>query len=36
MRIKRLGADGSDTLADDCVLNGAGLKYVADKLGAAT
>ena len=33
LRIKRLGADGDDTLADDCVLLGCGLRYVADKLG---
>jgi hypothetical protein len=35
IRIKRLGADGDDTLGDDCVMVGAGLKYVSDKLGIA-
>ena len=36
LRIKRLGADGDDDLGDDCVLVGAGLKYISDKLGVAT
>jgi len=36
VRIKRLGSDGDDTLADDCVLVGCGLKYVLNKLGIAT
>jgi len=35
IRIKRLGADASDTLSDDCVAVGFGLKYVVNKLGVA-
>jgi len=35
IQVKRLGADASDTLADDCTLVGCGLKYIADKLGTA-
>ena len=33
VQIKRLGNDGADTLADDCVLLGAGMLYVSDKRG---
>ncbi len=35
LRIKRLGADGSDTLGDVAYLNGFGMKYTMDKLGVA-
>jgi len=35
LRIKRLGADGSDTLGDDAYLVGCGLKYVSNKFGTA-
>lgn len=33
IRIKRLGSNGEDTLADDAVMLGCGLKYTLDKLG---
>jgi len=35
IRLKRLGADASDTLGDVAYLNGCGLKYVSNKLGTA-
>jgi len=35
LRLKRLGADAADTLADDCTLVGCWLKYVSDKFGVA-
>ena len=35
LRIKRLGANGSDALSGDANLVGCGLKYTSDKLGSA-
>lgn len=35
VRIKRMGADASDTLGDVAYLNGAGFKYTVSKLGTA-
>lgn len=36
IRLKRLGADGADTLGDVAYLNGCGFKYTSNKLGVAT
>jgi len=35
LRIKRLGADASDTLTDDAVLLGTGLNYTVNKIGVS-
>ena len=35
LRIKRLGADANDTIADDAILLGTGLNYTVNKLGVS-